>query len=491
MNLTFIGLWQTLLQYQSTDAFYLRLSRTDFLAIGLNTLLAGSLLGLAARALTRCQGRAGLLVRDALTLALLVPLLNILRQALRLTPDDAGRWLGALPTWSLAVAALVGLVTLTMLCALRPGLVGRSGGQLMLLASPFLLLNLGRLVWIIGTADLEQFRDRSLATAPANSANPAPRPRVLVVVFDEMDYRLTLGSGRVPRALPELEALERTSISASDARAPAGNTNESMPGLLIGEAVQALVPSGIRTGSLRLAGGQEADLDSLSTMFARAQALGVTSGLVGWNIPYCRTGLAAGLSRCHWWPSGLHLGTEEPLGATMLHQWVSVAPWNSRAIHQLRHAQIQREALTLVGDSTLGLVVLHLLVPHYPWIYDEAHEEFTLKSFGPRGYRGNLKLADRDLGTIRATLTRSGLEPRTILIVTSDHAWRSSAELDGQSDARVPWLVHWPGATDAVTISAPVQTAHTGDLALAILAGQVRSAESAYVWLSARSEVAP
>lgn len=489
VNLVYIGLWQVLFQYNSVDAFFLRISRRDFLAIALNILLAGSALGFGATALARREFRGRALLGDVLCLTLLLPLANVLRQALRLTPDDAGRWIGALPRGLLPGVFAAGLVGLVLVCGFRPGWLARSCGRLLLLASPFVALTLGRALWIVGTTNLAQFRDRPEVTPPAAPPAPGAQPRVVIVVFDELDYRLTFGVDRPSRPLPAFERLRQESLSADSARAPAENTNESMPGMLTGIPVQALIPRGVRAGALRFCGADvDTDLDSLTTLFERAQAAGFRSGLAGWNVPFCRTGLGAGLAQCRWWPSGIHLGVEEPLIPTMLHQWLSVSPMNSRAIHQVRHWQMQAEAQRMVADSTLGLVVLHLAVPHYPWIFDDETERFTWRSFGPAGYRGNVRLADADLGAIRRELETSGLRPRTTLIVTSDHAWRTASSLDGGSDPRVPFLLHFPGDTRSNVLAVPIQTVHTGDLALAILRGEVGSASDAVAWFRRRGE---
>ncbi len=335
------------------------------------------------------------------------------------------------------------------------------------------------------TADLARFQDLPRPEQPGRAAVR----RVVLVVFDELDYRLTFGSAQPARPLPAFERLRRESLSAEDATPPAANTNESMPGLLTGTPVEALIAHGTRRGAVRFVGATgETDLDSMTTIFARAGAMGFRSGLVGWNIPYCRTGLGAGLAACAWWPSGPLLGVPESLGQTMLHQWLSVSPWNSRAMHDIRHREMQDAALTLVADSTLSFVLLHLPVPHYPWIFDEGVGAITWQSFGPQGYRGNVRLADHDLDEIRRGLDSSPGAGRTTLIVTSDHPWRRSAELDGGSDPRVPFLLHFPGAREAMTLTGPINTTRTGELVLAILRGEVGTGHQAAAWFEARGQ---
>jgi len=110
------------------------------------------------------------------------------------------------------------------------------------------------------------------------------------------------------------------------------------------------------------------------------------------------------------------------------------------------------EALKDTADNSL--IVSHLTVPHYPFIWnpDGSYRgpfEGDRRSDDTAGYHRNQRYADRILGEILDTLERGGRLERTLLIVTSDHAWRKEPDstLLARPDAprRVPLLIKWPG----------------------------------------------
>ena len=229
----------------------------------------------------------------------------------------------------------------------------------------------------------------------------------------------------------------------------------------------------------------------METFMARAHARGANAALVGWNLPYCRTALGDHLAACDWWPSGVLLGRPASLLATMRGQWVASSPLNSRVIQRERHEALLGLALERVADPGLDLVVLHLVPPHYPFIFDAQSGRYTFWSVGPRGYLGNLALADSTLAVLRRAIRRSGLEGVTTLVVTADHAWRTAHEFDGGTDSRVPLIVRLAAHAAADTVRTPVSTLRLGDLVAAALAGDLRDRASLDRWVAANAIASP
>ncbi len=485
VNLAYLMVWGALFQATDPDSFYLFMTRRDFLAASLSVVLGGVAGGVVGWAVDRTKARWVSSVADVGAILGTLVVLNVLRQYLRLTPNAAGQWVGAVGrvgalTLVLAVAIILVLTGLRWRRRLIDGLLF---GYLAL--SPFLVITLGRAAWLCTHVDIDgQFAPRA-SEAPIAAAF-RPRRRVVLVVFDELDYRIAFAERPAGLAMPAFDSLARESAVADHAEPPAGNTNEALPSYLIGQRVERTVSSSARAGRLLIKATHEAlSTDSVTTLFRRARALGANSAMMGWNLPFCRTGLGDGLVRCEWWPAGVMLGRTESLGRTMLHQWISVSPVNSREIHRIRNEEMMASALALIADPSLDLVVLHLAVPHYPWIFDPATGRFSLMEFGAQGYLGNLALADVTLGAIRTAIESSGLGEKTSLVVTSDHPWREARTYDGRSDPRVPFIVHVSKVRDGTRVIQPFNTVVAGDLCLALLSGSLSSGDSVPAWLAA------
>jgi arylsulfatase A-like enzyme len=146
-------------------------------------------------------------------------------------------------------------------------------------------------------------------------------------------------------------------------------------------------------------------------------------------------------------------------------------------------------AKSAVANPELDLVFIHLPVPHLPRLYDRRQR----KMIGPRrhqssDYLDNLALADRTIGELRASMENTGLWDRTAVIVTSDHSFRESRELDGKRDFRVPFIVKLPGKTEWTEFSEPIGLIVLAQLALELLDNGPHDAHDLSGWMSARSD---
>jgi arylsulfatase A-like enzyme len=151
--------------------------------------------------------------------------------------------------------------------------------------------------------------------------------------------------------------------------------------------------------------------------------------------------------------------------------------------HTKDYVMMDEEARRLVTDKRLGLVFAHLPGPHAPFVYDNKKRTLTRKNDLVRGYIDELALTNQTIANLRKALEESGEWDNTVLLITSDHPFRNSDSLDGKSDPRVPFLLKMKGQRDGMSISTPFNTVVCGDLALAILSGQVFSSGEATDWL--------
>jgi len=334
---------------------------------------------------------------------------------------------------------------------------------------------------------------RWVAPVPLDRTPPSLR-RVVWIVFEELDQRITFEARPTGLELPELDRLRRQSLYAHAARPPAGTTDATIPALITGRPVVAVAPLTPSDLELTFADGKTAPWSAGPNVFSRARALGYDTALVGWSLPYSRI-LGGSLGAAHWRPSVTFEQTRgDTLGHALLSQWASlVPPVNLRRQLSERVAELTSLAIRTASDDRFGLVFLHLPVPQPPGIYDRAAERFTAwnVSGAGGGYFDNLALADRIIGDLRRGLERARLDDRTWIVVTSTRSWQASTQYDGQTDSRVPFLVWSPEGGRTRHVDAAFGTQATHDLVLAILRGSIRDAGAAAAWLSHPAVASP
>ena len=161
---------------------------------------------------------------------------------------------------------------------------------------------------------------------------------------------------------------------------PAGYyTDRVIPAFFLGAPVDNIRSNLDGDAMVRLAGnGQWKAFETHATLFADAQRLGWTTGVVGWYNPYCRI-LAGTLNYCFW-----RMGDGQSDGAMPDHSALqnAVAPIveTGRGLkHEpgFAHERLEQDltaimpqAEALIRDQTIGFVFIHLPVPHPPGIYD-------------------------------------------------------------------------------------------------------------------------
>ena len=184
-------------------------------------------------------------------------------------------------------------------------------------------------------------------------------------------------------------------------------------------------------------------------------------------------------------------GFRPSLATSFRSQLRNLSPLEVRQRHLKRYLAMQEEARKAVGDAKLGLVVLHLTVPHEPAIYRRDTGELTLFNFHPDWYFDNLALADRTLGDLRREMERAGLWEKTTVIVTSDHPLRWYAMLEETVDPRIPFLVKMAGQKQEVVYTPPLRSMIAHDLTLAVLRGELSQPEQVVRWFDQRVTPVP
>jgi len=418
-------------------------------------------------------------------------------------------------TAGLALFALLALVTLAVFSRMRDR-IAHGLAVLLLVASPFVVVTFAQGGWLLYQVNAKM----NFADLPVKggSIEAHPRPRVVWIIFDELDQKQAFIARDPSVQMPEFDRLRAESFYAENAYPPARATELSLPALLTGKLVSKATPLG--SDELILEFGEDKTSKRFSrerNIFSAARAQGINAALTGWFHPYCRiSGVAANLAHCHWQDGGILLGEirrDAPMATSMLDELVDIptVTWELRRLPgfpvagERERAEESRDYQELAplgirdaADSTLGLVVLHLPVPHPHGIYDRRTGEFSTAE--SHGYLDNLALADRTLGEVRAAMEKSGAWNDSIVIVSADHWWRSDfwsthfgwAEDDrralGPVDHRIPFLVRF-GQARGKSYAPQFNTVLTHDLVLAILGGEVRDAEGVSAWLDAHKSI--
>jgi len=367
---------------------------------------------------------------------------------------------------------------------------------LLLALSPFCAVTFGQAVWRAAHYD-----DREFANNPTTPMiqNARKAPRVVWIIADEWDYRLSFVDRDPSLAMPELDRLRQGSVFADHALPPGPETPISIPAYYGGKIPDWVVWDGPRELRLHFRNPESyVPWSGQPNIFQRAGGLGLNTALVEWFHPSCR--VLSGLSYCNWRPMAMQYNSMgEGFLSILMNQQRSLlettmfsAFGRSLAADQQTavYKATLREAESVANNSDFAFLVVHLPVPHSPHAYDRRTREFTLGNSPIAGYVDSLALLDRTVGEIRRSMESAGTWDSTTLLFTSDHPFREAQQLDGKSDPRIPYVLKLAGQKEGVTYSHEFNTVVTGELLLSVLRGEVTGPSSATAWLD-RQPVTP
>src|SRR5262245_39466429 len=214
----------------------------------------------------------------------------------RITHETISRW-----TDFVGRPGMLTLVILAIAASLsRPQSALRAMRGLAMVVSPLAVLTMALALWMfIELAAGPEWR--WVDPAPLNRTAPSLR-RVVWLVFEELDQRITFEARPTGLELPELDRLRRESLYADGARPPGDTTEVTMPALITGRPVLAVAPLNPKDLELTFSDGKTAQWSAEPNVFSRARTLGYDTALVGWYLPYRRV-LGSSLGIAHWKPS--------------------------------------------------------------------------------------------------------------------------------------------------------------------------------------------
>ena len=350
---------------------------------------------------------------------------------------------------------------------------------------PAAILILCRVAWVGLGVESAPGRETT-ADAVGTRASSA---RVVWIIFDEMDQRLSFPGRPARLSLPELDRFRDSAIYATDALPPADNTLLSIPSILAGKVVHQSDLVGHSDGLLLVTftpDGERMPWDEqIPDVFSKAHRLGVKVAVDGVYLPYCLL-FQHVLTQCADQPQmGLANDPDASLYDRMARQILVAIPGSPAMDAVKRYSRMLQHAKETSADRGLGLVYVHLSVPHFPFIYNRAKARTEAWAFleTSEGYVNNLALADRTLGEIRVAMEQAGVWNDTTVLVTSDHPWRDSDGFDGKSDPRVPFLLKLAGQSGRIDYDQRFNTVVTHDLILSLLTEEVSTPEEAIAFL--------
>jgi len=413
----------------------------------------------------------------------------------------------------------VALFSLLILITVRYGLarVARGAAIIALVLSPFGLVGLTQANWLAVKYG-RGWQDRVPAHVLETSGKA--QPRVLWVIFDEMNEHLVFADRPASLSLPNLDRLRAEGLLATNAFPPAGHTSQSIPALLTGRLIASVRPAGPDELMLTFPGQPvPVGWSTQPDIFTEARANGFNTAAVGWYHPYCRV-VGDRLTSCLWEQISITEGlTRHGLVDGLLRQdldLLPMMPFTGKIRDRLRvrtpeeyripvltvYQQLLAATERAATNPSLGLTFIHLPIPHPPYIYDRKRGVWDTKE--EREYLDNLALADRTLGELRLAMEAAGTWDNTTILISSDHWWRtdfwrpqkidtywSSADenLGDHVDHRIPFLLRMAGQKTALTYEASFNTVLTRDLLLDIMKQKISRAEEIPAWLDTHKTI--
>jgi hypothetical protein len=498
-NLMFFRVWRELLN--GKQAYYNKSAPNgNFVGTLVSVLLVALVLWAMAEIAARSGGRLWALARWAfLVLVLMTAHWNHLAVELFRRMGWGG----------VAVWALLTIVLLFLLARFQQRAV-HGVATLLVILSPFVLVTFAQMGWWIYKVNVRMsFADKPPAAAMTVDAT---KPRVVWIIFDELDLRQAFLERDPSVKLPEFDRLRGEALFAENAYPPHRITEMSLPSLLTGKMISKVEPIGTDDLAIWFEGDAKPRRWSREpTALSAASALGRNVDLVGWYHPYCR--VFSGLQRCYWEDISLLFGElhRDPnvwqavrdelidipnIGWQL--RWLKLLPGPEQLEREEDIEDFQKlgpQAASAAADASSGLVFIHVPVPHPVGIYDRTTGKYSTADTA--SYLDNLALADRTLGEVRRAMEANGTWARTTVIVSADHwfrwdFWRTHSGWSEQDDRaatkldhRIPFLVKFADTPQPTSYAPSFNTLLTNELVQAVLRGEVKTPADATRWLDA------
>jgi len=200
---------------------------------------------------------------------------------------------------------------------------------------------------------------------------------------------------------------------------------------------------------------------------------------VGFVLPYCRL-FREFLHECRTYQVySPRFEVSATLLDAMAAHMVALSPFSTRQAHIKTYRNSVETAAKFAATQDYDFVFIHAPVPHGPWIFDGAAQEFSVLK---GDYFDNLLLADKYLGTIVASMKESGVWRNSVLIVTSDHGVNAPLPGFPEGGNVVPLLIRFPGQERELVLKNDFNLVHLKKFVQKSFAGDIVEPEDFLQW---------
>ena len=325
-------------------------------------------------------------------------------------------------------------------------------------------------------------------------AQPAAKPRLVWIIFDELAYKPVFEARDSSLDLPNFDRLRLQSTIYSNITPIGYHTNLVVPSLLLGRIVTRSTFNAKNQLVVRTADDPHWErFDSGASLFGLAQQHGLSTSIVGWYLAYCPI-FAGTATQCYWSNDDTEDGAPPSINASFADDvWFplriaaeqlvaprvavsDVAHWESLS-HVATVKDMSQHALAALANSQADIIYLHMPVPHPPAFWDRRSHDYGVGG----SYLDSLDYSDRFLGQILDVLEAEPRWPQTTLIMQGDHSWRTGiwrttpgwSDEDerishgGEWDSRPLLLIHAAGQTNAEIVASPTSLMFVHDFVAA------------------------
>lgn len=320
------------------------------------------------------------------------------------------------------------------------------------------------------------------AFAAPIAEQPANKPRLVWILFDELSYQYVFGDRDPSLKMPNFDRLRNESTLYTDVTPIAYRTTHAVPSLMLGREVTDVEYTQRNEYRVRTTDAPRwQPFDADASLIGRAKHQGVTTSIVGWYVAYCPI-FAKVATECYWsnddaqdrGPTWLDASFAEnvwfPL-RILVEQFLlprqavkDDADRNAEG-HIASVRDVSQHALDTLAASRADIIYLHLPVPHPPGFWNRHTGQYAVGG----SYLDSLDYSDRLLGELLDEMEKQPRWAATTLIVQGDHSWRTEmwrplpgwsaedARLAGARgwDPRPALLIHAPDQHSPQTVAAP------------------------------------
>ena len=499
-NLIFLPVWQENLNL--SNEYYLRngLPKIDVVATGANVLV----LTIVSWVFASLSWRVGISIIEAAARLLFLAFFLIFLNHIRTNFTDlelveaVDRVEG-----SAELAITLFVIACLMAILLRwHRTIASAAALVMAVFAPYTLITFSQAVWILSVDRSSSFQDKPSVERVSSDRSS---PRVVWMIFDQMDERFAFQERPKDVQLQELDRFRSQAVVAGNAYAPSGWTIITMPALITGRIIDTAKPSSATQLMITFQqDGESAEWSEQRSVFDEARQRGINSAIVGIYHPYCR--VLSNLASCFWQSQVEWL---EPACRSLLCKmyeqvfkiiynlplmdrvsWIDqlkqkierANAWPERKAGIIRYQNLLRSALDKVTDPELRLILIHWPIPHEPVIFDRVTNNFATDLRSVDSY-DTLVLADHTLGLIRRAMEASGLWNKTTVIISADHGAKTFGVNGKREERRVPYMIKLSGQRKGKFVPNEISTIITHDLILSILFDELTSPQSVLDWL--------